>query len=189
MGNRIFDPAKLDRLNNPQRLLDIPPPYIWSRLDLDAVRVMVDIGAGTGFFALEFLKLAPLARVYACDLSETMLDWISENICPEHPRIEPVLARGHAVPLPDACADLVYSINLHHELDEPLATLEEAHRLLRPGGKLFVCDWKKEDTAQGPPLAERLLPEELAAQLREAGFVGVKIDCSLSKNFLLFAEK
>jgi tRNA A58 N-methylase Trm61 len=61
MNNR-FDPKKLEKLNNPERLKIVPPQYIWKMLNLKNVRTIVDIGAGTGFFSIPFLELSGAAE-------------------------------------------------------------------------------------------------------------------------------
>lgn len=43
-----------------------------------------------------------------------------------------------AVPLEDGLADLVYMINLHHELEAPEEILNESYRLLKENGKIFT---------------------------------------------------
>ncbi len=52
MKEKRFNPKKLHKLNNPKRLLDLPPEYIWSKLNMNAANVIIDIGAGTGFFSI-----------------------------------------------------------------------------------------------------------------------------------------
>ncbi len=189
MNSKRFDAAKLEKLNNPERLRLISPEYIWSRLNVKSARVLVDIGAGTGFFSIPFLGFCPGGRLYACDASETMLKWIRERVCPFHPDIIPVLTQGTSIPLESGIADLVYMINVHHEQDEPIALLKESLRLLRPGGKIFISDWRKGAVDGGPPEEERVSPQEVAHQLIEAGFVNISVDSGLVKNFLVFAEK
>ena len=56
MNDKRFDPKKLHKLNNPDRLLDLPPQYIWDKLNLQltGADTFVDIGAGTGFFSIPF---------------------------------------------------------------------------------------------------------------------------------------
>ena len=49
------------------------------------------------------------------------------------------------VPLPTACADVVTVHQVLHFLDEPAAVIEEAARLLRPGGRLLVVDFAPHD--------------------------------------------
>ena len=189
MNEKKFDPKKLQKLNNPQRLKDIPPDYVWDKLNIEKADVLVEIGAGTAFFGIAFLPYAKALKIYACDVSEVMISWVKENVVPRFPNITPVKTEEHSVPLDDAIADLVYMINLHHELDNPNLTLEESYRILKPGGKIFIVDWKKKDMADGPPTQIRCLPDQVKEQLMNSGFKRVNIFSELPKHFLLIGEK
>jgi SAM-dependent methyltransferase len=189
MNNKKFDTQKLQRLNNPRRLIDIPPDYIWNKLNIKRADVLVEIGAGTAFFSIALLQQANALKVNACDISEVMIDWIKENIVPEYPNIIPVKTQEDSIPLEDEIADLVFTITLQHELENPLKSLKEAYRILKPGGKFFIVDWKKENSNEGPPVKIRCCPEDIKEQLRKSGFKQINIFNKLSKHFLLIAKK
>jgi len=189
MSEKKFDPQKLHVLNDPARLKDIPPDYIWSKLDLPHPEVLVDIGAGTGFFDVHFLPYAKNAKIYACDTSEVMLQWMQENICPQCPDILPTKMQEKEVPLEDGMVDLVYMLNLHHELDDPQAVLAEAYRILKSRGTLFIVDWKKEDMSEGPPTHIRYLPEQITEQIQKAEFRNINVFQEMPKHYLIVAEK
>ncbi len=189
MSDKKFDPKKLQKLNDPQRLVDIPPGDIRGRLNLQKADVLVEIGAGTAFFSIAFLKLFNAATLYACDLSETMIAWMKANVTPRHPTIIPVQNGEFSVPLDDGVADLVFMITLHHELENPAAMLEESYRLLKPGGEIFIVDWKKREMAQGPPSRIRCTPEQVRDQLIQAGFGGVSFFNDMPKHFLVVGQK
>ena len=110
MNEKIFDPNKLQKLNNPQRFLDIPPEYVWGKLNLEKPDILVEIGAGTAFFSIAFLQHFKPSTIYACDLSEVMINWVKENVSPKYPSIIPVKSEEHSVPLDDRIADLVFMI-------------------------------------------------------------------------------
>lgn len=118
MIEKKFDPKKLHKLNDPQRLIDIPPDYIWEKLHLEKPDIFVEIGAGTAFFSIAFLQKFKPSTIYACDLSEVMINWMKENVSSKYPAIIPVKAEEYTVPLEDGIADLVFMINLHHALRE-----------------------------------------------------------------------
>ena len=187
-GNK-FDPKKLQRLNDPDRLKDIPPDFIQDKLNLEKAEVLVEIGAGTAFFSKVFLETFAAGTVYACDMSEIMIRWMEAHVVPKHPDIVPVKSTESFIPLDDSLADLVFMINLHHELEDPARMLEEAHRLLKPGGKIFIVDWLKKEMAEGPPLEMRYLSRDVKAQLIQAGFDNVRDDNGLAKHFLVVGEK
>ncbi|MFH1154759.1 MAG: class I SAM-dependent methyltransferase [Pseudomonadota bacterium] len=170
-------------------MLDIPPDYVLSKLTINNPDAMVEIGAGTAFFSIAFYKALGPLKTYACDLSEVMIQWVSENVCPEYPGIIPVKTKEVSVPLDDAIADLVFMINLHHELEKPVLTVEESYRLLKPGGEIFIVDWKKQDMPEGPPQNIRCLPEQVSGQLEASGFGDVSAFSELPKHFLVVGKK
>ena len=145
MSNKKFNPKKFDKLNNPDRLRDIPVDFVLNKLNIRQGGIFVEIGAGTAFFCTAFLKQAKPSKIYACDVSEAMVNWVKENIVPNFPNIIPQKTEESSIPLETDIADLVFMINLHHELDKPIKTIQEAHRLLKSGGSIVVIDWKKKD--------------------------------------------
>jgi ubiquinone/menaquinone biosynthesis C-methylase UbiE len=174
MESRKFDPKKLEVLNDPKRLQILDPDLIWETVDVSNPRVLVDIGAGTGFFAVPFSRKMKGGKVYACDVSDTMLGWMEKNLRQETKGVVvPLKMEESSVPLSDGIADLVYMINLHHELEEPEKIVREAFRLLKHGGKLMIIDWKKEEMPEGPPLSIRVTEGTIREHVRKAGFVRI----------------
>ena len=184
-----FDPKKLHKLNNPERLKDISPEYIQSKLHLKQSDIIIEIGAGTAFFCKAFHDLLKPSVIYACDVSDIMIQWINENVTQEYPDVIPVKSMESSIPLESNLANLVYMINLHHELEHPDLIINESFRLLKPGGKIFIADWLKKEMNEGPPLGIRHLPENVKNQLENAGFDSVHISGGLPKHFLVVGKK
>lgn len=182
-----FDPKKLAKLNNPERLKNINPAFIWQNLYIDESPTLIDIGAGTGLFAKAFSEFINDGKIYACDTSEIMINWMQENI--QNSKIIPLLSNENEISLPDGTADLVYMINLHHELYEPNKILEESYRLLKNGGKIAVIDWKKEETPDGPPVDIRVDESEIIQCLDSCRFKNIKSITGLSYYYFIIAEK
>ena len=189
MPHEKFDVTKLERLNDPARLEYLDPDVMWRALGSPTPGAIVEIGAGTGVFARRFAELAPGAQVYAADIEPAMIRWMAENIPPEvRGRLHPVLSRETAVPLPTGEADLVVTINLHHELADPLATYAEAMRLLRIDGQLLVADWAP-GAPGGPTEHIRVPAEQIAEILSRVGFQAVEIHSGLSRHSLVTGVK
>lgn len=93
------------------------------------------------------------------------------------------------VPLPDGIADLVYMINLHHELEDPIMVIKETLRLLKDSGKLIIIDWKKEETPEGPPIPIRVTEETIENQMRACGFMNIRKHAVLPYHNFLVGEK
>jgi SAM-dependent methyltransferase len=174
MAYEKFDIRKLERLNDPARFEQLDPAFMWAALGRPSPRTIVEIGAGTGMFAARFLSLAPGSVLHAVDLEPAMVEWMNANR-PEAAdgRLVPILGDETRVPLDDGIADLVFMVNLHHELADPAATYGEALRVLRSGGQVLVVDWAPIETPHGPPMAVRASADELATALTEVGFADV----------------
>jgi ubiquinone/menaquinone biosynthesis C-methylase UbiE len=185
-----FDPAKLHKLNDPKRLEYLNPELIWETLALFDPHVLIDIGAGTAFFATLFAGKMAGGRVYACDISDVMIAWMKENLLPgTGDAVIPVKMEEGSVPLPDGIADLVYMINLHHELEEPEKVISESHRLLKKGGILAIIDWKREETPEGPPLSIRISEEDIRRQVAAGGFSNIAAHRVLRFHSFITGEK
>ena len=91
MHHHKFDPAHLDRLEDPERFLTLPPSVLWSAAAVATPRTIVDLGAGTGLYAAAFSAFAPSATILAVDIDDAMLDWLRTH------RTE--VAQGRVVPV------------------------------------------------------------------------------------------
>ena len=119
---------------------------LWRPLIVDAIadrapKTVVDVGCGTGALSIPIAARLPKARIIGIDGDPQVLD-----IARGKPGAEAVEWReglAGALPIEDSQVDVVVtSLVLHHL---PLATkrelLADAHRVLRPGGRLIVADW------------------------------------------------
>jgi ubiquinone/menaquinone biosynthesis C-methylase UbiE len=97
-----------------------------------AGRDILDIGCGPGVF-IDHLVERGAGRVVGADLSAFYLSRIRER----HAETQCVVASAHALPLADESFDLVLLLDTLLHLDARLA-LDEARRVLRPGGLLWV---------------------------------------------------
>ena len=103
---------------------------------------ILDLGTGTALIPIELCRRDEDCRVMAVDLSIHMLELARYNVeaAGVAPRIQ--LAHIDAKHLPFA-ADrfaVVMSNSIVHHIPEPLAVLQEAVRILAPGGLIFFRD-------------------------------------------------
>ncbi|MGP8076654.1 MAG: class I SAM-dependent methyltransferase [Thermoplasmata archaeon] len=156
-------------LDSPDRRRNQDPGRLWRRVGLRAGEVVVDVGAGSGFFAFPAASVVgPEGRVYAVDISDELVELVREKAEAGKVRnLEAVLSTPGRIPLEDAAADVTLLANVLHGM--PPRTVHEAVRLLRPGGRLIDVDWKKRSTPEGPPVQHRLSISEATAALRAYG--------------------
>lgn len=102
---------------------------------------LLDVGSGTGTFAIALAARHPEAEVIGVEP-----DAETRGIAEGKPGAGAVDWRtGFADSLPvedESCDRVTMSLLLHHlEPDAKRAALAEAHRVLRPGGRLCIVDW------------------------------------------------
>lgn len=166
-----FDPALAGKLESEERMKIQPVDPLLKLLHLKGKEVIVDLGAGTGYFSFPIARSCPSCKVYCLDLQEGMLAILREKKERlELPGVEILRSGETEIPLPDAFADTVLMANVFHELHNPGRTAKEVWRILKEGGRVLVIDWKPVPTEFGPPLEERKDVQEVLLTLVRAGF-------------------
>jgi 2-polyprenyl-3-methyl-5-hydroxy-6-metoxy-1,4-benzoquinol methylase len=141
--------------------------------------VVADLGCGEGYLTLEVARWAK--KVIAIDKSKPMLQR-AKQLARKHGmrNIRWKQARIEKLPLQDQSVDLVLMAQVLHALQNPSIGLAEAHRILKPGGKLLLQDLR---THQEEWVKSKLgdvwfgfEEKELRVFLKNARFVGIKLD-------------
>ena len=106
---------------------------------------LLDVAGGTGDIAFRFLERAPGARVTVCDMTESML--VEGRKRAEagkfSDRLSWVTGDAMALPFPDNSFDrYTISFGIRNVTRIPDA-LKEAHRVLRPGGRIVVLEFSQ----------------------------------------------
>lgn len=158
------------RLDNPGRITELRIPELLVEVGrVKTGMVCVDLGAGTGTFTLPLAGLAgQTGKVYAVDDSRELLDIIKGKHSPDN--VDLIQADFTATGLDAAIADFCLAAFVMHETKAPEKLMAEAFRLLKPGGRLLVVEWRAEFDSPGPPQSIRLGPGRLAGMFRNTGF-------------------
>ncbi len=149
----------------------MPPGTFLEAVGLRQNDVVIDVGAGTGFWTEPISRLVgPGGRVIAVDVEPIMLEDLRALVQARDLHNVEVLQSGESsIPLDDAIADLVLLAFVLHEPQDPEDLLGEVVRLLKPHGRVLVLDWQAHPSREGPPLEHRISAEEARALMGAAG--------------------
>ena len=106
-------------------------------------QVVADFGCGPGGLALELARrVGDSGRVFGLDINSDFLTRVQTLAEQEGlaGRIETRLLEDESLPLPDESVDRVLCKNVLEYVPDPLATLREFRRIIRPGGIVHVTD-------------------------------------------------
>jgi ubiquinone/menaquinone biosynthesis C-methylase UbiE len=171
-----------------------------------APQFMVDLGCSVGMSTFALQALYPEAKITGVDLSPYFLAVAQYR--------SQLRSQGRTIPtwlhapaestgLPSASVDLVSACLLFHELPQTAAVqiIQEAKRLLRPGGYLALMDMnpKSEIYAQMPPYILTLLKStepymddyfsfDLEQAIAQAGFTEPTLTCNTPRHRVLLAQ-
>jgi ubiquinone/menaquinone biosynthesis C-methylase UbiE len=106
----------------------------------------LEIGPGPGYLGLEWLRKTEGTRLKGLDISADMIA-IAERNAKEYgstSRVEYVQSNGNKMPFADSMFDAVFTNGSLHEWADPKNTLYEIWRVLKPGGRIFISDLRRD---------------------------------------------
>ncbi len=147
---------------------------------------VLDIGCGTGTFAVAIKRWSPGAEVTGLDPDPKALARSRRKADRAGVSIRFDQGFANALPYADASFDRVFSSLMFHHLPHStkLATMREVCRVLKPGGSLHLLDFEQEGPQSHNPLARWLHSstrlqdngrEQILGWMREAGLIEPRV--------------
>lgn len=159
-----LDRNEREREENPQlavKLLEIP-----------AGAAVADVGAGSGYYT-ELLsnRVGPSGKVYASDLQPGMLRLIRERIEKKGlTNVEVIQASEDNPRLPKDTLDLILLVDVYHEFSKPQEMLRALRAALKPGGRLVLLEFRKEDASVPIREEHKMSVAGVRAEVEPEGF-------------------
>lgn len=171
--------------------------YIWQKPDMIiqqlgdlSQKIVVDLGAGEGYFTF---RLVPKAqKVIAVDIAQrylTYIDSLKSELIPEfRPRLETRLATLTDANLQPSEVDVVVMVNTYMYIQNRVAYLKRLKKGISVGGKVLIVDYKERNLPVGPPSNIKIPLAMVEKELAAAGFKKVKSDdTSLDYQYIITA--
>ena len=135
-------------LNRPGRIQEEMPDEVVANMGLEPDHVVADIGAGSGYFSFRIAKLVPEGKVLAVDIQQEMLDIIEATKATEGvTNIDGVKGEIDNPNLPANSIDAAIMVDAYHEFSHPFEMINGIYNALRPGGRIFLLEYRGEDAS------------------------------------------
>ena len=100
---------------------------------------ILDLGTGPGLFLRALVDRYPAATAYGVECAPYMLDAVES--LPHNAKIITADLHDPRLPLDDNSVDAAVASVVLHEMHQPVKTLLEIQRCLKPGGVFYILDW------------------------------------------------
>jgi cyclopropane fatty-acyl-phospholipid synthase-like methyltransferase len=168
------------------------PDIVLQKLGNIEGKTIADIGAGSGYFSFRMVNKAE--KVIAIDIDKrfiSFMDSISTQLPPVvESHFETRLATPTDPKLYTAEVDAVIVVNTYSYLTNRVTYLKTLINGMKHDAKILIIDYKKKNTAIGPPIEERVAMDEVEKELLQAGFKNINTDdTSLDYQYIVTAMR
>ena len=176
-----------DWLERSERDEEEAPDIALNVLKIPKGASVADIGAGSGFITERLsARVGPTGRVFANDLQPQMLQILGRRLAQRN-IMNVTLVQGTIddPKLDPASVDLEIMVDVYHELSQPQAMLRRLRAALKPGGRLVLLEYRKEDPTIPIKFEHKMSVAEAKMELEAEGFTLAKVDEALPRQHIL----
>lgn len=189
----VVEPERLERYETLFQWSSASAP-LFAPAGIGPGMVVADFGSGLGHTAIEFAQwVGPEGHVHALDISPEFSARARAHVAAAglSDRVSVHLLEGDRMPLADGALDRIVTRNTLIYVDDPLATLRDFRRVLKPGGKahaiegdwalmawepLTAADWTALVDAAGHAFRTADIGRKLHGLMRAAGFAEIAVE-------------
>ena len=183
----VMAAAGADWLDRPERELEEAPDQALNIIGIKKGSTVADVGAGSGYMTVRLSKrVGANGVVYAVDIQQAMLDLLDKRLkAGRIGNVRPVLGVPDDPNLPANAIDLAILVDVYHEFSQPQAMLRRLHDALKPGAKLVLLEYRKEDPSIPIRPEHKMSVAEAKMELEPEGFRLGRVDDGLPRQHVL----
>jgi ubiquinone/menaquinone biosynthesis C-methylase UbiE len=131
------------------------------------------VSTSSGYYTVRLARgVGAKGHVFATDIQRGMLDLIEARVQHEHLKnVTTVLGSPDDPSLPAHAIDLALMVDVYHELQSPQTFMRRLREALKPGGRLVLLEFRKEDPAVPIRPEHKMTVDEVRRELSADGFV------------------
>jgi len=152
--------------------------YVLKELDLQSGDVVVDIGAGDGWWSERMAKCVGAEGViHALEVEQKKVDQMKEKFA-DVPQVKPYLAPFDGTALPENSCDLAFLSKTYHHFSEGghVDYLHHLQKVVKPTGRLCVIERHRMIPGSSRAREHGWEPGLLIRQAEEAGWICVRYE-------------
>ena len=187
---QIMGPGGILWLERSERETEEQPQLVIDALEIKPGQTIADLGAGSGYYSFRIAPLVgPTGKVLAIDIEPTMLEVISQRASREHvTNVATVRSSARDPNLAPGSVDLLFMVDVYHELEYPYEVITKVRAALKPGGRVALIEYRAEDPEVAIKPVHKMSERQVRREMQAAGFKHVKTVRTLPLQHLILFE-
>jgi predicted methyltransferase len=187
----VMGPGGVPWLERPEREVEERPQRVIDALEIKPGQTIADLGAGSGYYSF---RIAPLVgergKVLAVDVEPRMLRLVSERAKRDRiANVSTVLSTPSDPNLDANSVDLLFMVDVYHELEYPFETMVKVREALKPGGRVALIEYRAEDPKVMIKPLHKMTEQQIVRELTAVGFRHLKTVKTLPIQHLVIFQK
>jgi ubiquinone/menaquinone biosynthesis C-methylase UbiE len=187
----VMDASGASWLDRSERDVEEAPDDALDIIGVKKGTTVADIGAGSGYMTVKLSKrVGANGVVYATDIQPAMIDLLDKRLKKAKlVNVTTILGAIDDPRLPPASIDMALMVDVYHELSQPQVMLRKIQEALKPGGRLVLLEYRKEDPSIPIRPEHKMSVAEAKTELEAEGFKLTRVDDSLPRQHVLIFTK
>lgn len=177
----------LERANREQ---EEAPSLAIDALPLAPNTVIADIGAGSGYYTFRIAPKVPFGKVIAIDIQPEMLTYLEKKSAElKVNNVTTHLGTIDDLKLEPGSLDAALMVDAYHEFSHPAEMLKSLFTALKPGGKLYLVEYRGEDDQVPIKPLHKMTAAQAKLEIESSGLRFVSNSTALPWQHLMTFER